>query len=71
MVLLLHEDLANLFPHRVFAQRFALPDTLAIIANGFVSLSRSNRSMSSGFLDVRLTRQNASGHPKPVRSAAR
>ena len=36
MVLLLHEDLANLFRHREFAQRFALPDAIAVIANGFV-----------------------------------
>ena len=36
MVLLLHEDLANLFRHRIFSQRFALPDAIAVIANGFV-----------------------------------
>jgi hypothetical protein len=36
MVVLLREDLANLFRHRVFAQRFALPDVNRIIANGFL-----------------------------------
>src|ERR1019366_3116382 len=36
MVLLLHEDLANLFCHRVFSKRFTLPDAIAVIANGFV-----------------------------------
>ena len=36
MVLLLHQDLANLFRHRVFSKRFTLPDAIAVIANGFV-----------------------------------
>src|ERR1700747_2179800 len=36
MILLLHEDLANLFRHREFSERFALPDAIAIIANGFI-----------------------------------
>ena len=36
MVLLLHEDLANLFRHREFSKRFTLPDAIAVIANGFV-----------------------------------
>src|SRR6266566_354326 len=36
MVLLLHEDLANLFRHRVFSQRFTLSDAIAVIANGLV-----------------------------------
>src|SRR3954469_20221280 len=36
MVLLLHEDLANLFRHREFSQIFALSDSIAVIANGFV-----------------------------------
>src|SRR5689334_5277190 len=36
MVLLLHEDLANLFSHRVFSKRFTLRDAIAVIANGFV-----------------------------------
>src|SRR5579862_919531 len=34
MVLLLHEDLANLFRHREFSKSFALPDAIAVIANG-------------------------------------
>jgi hypothetical protein len=36
MVLLLHEDLANLFCHRIFSERLALPDAIAVIANSFV-----------------------------------
>ena len=36
MVLLLHEDLANLLRHRVFSESFTLPDAIAVIANGFV-----------------------------------
>ena len=36
MVLLLHEDLTNLFRHRVFSKRFTLPDAIAVIADGFV-----------------------------------
>jgi hypothetical protein len=36
MILLLHEDLANLFRHCVFSKRFTLPDAIAVIANGFV-----------------------------------
>src|SRR5665811_362900 len=36
MILLLHEDLANLFRHREFSKRFTLPDAIAVIANGFV-----------------------------------
>ena len=36
MVLLLHKDLANLLRHREFTKSFALPDAIAIIADGFV-----------------------------------
>ena len=36
MVLLLHEDLANLFSHCVFSERFTLRDAIAVITNGFV-----------------------------------
>jgi|SRR5215470_13156294 len=36
MVLLLHEDLANLLRHREFTESFALPDAIAIIEDGFV-----------------------------------
>ena len=36
MILLLHEDLANLFRHRVFSKLFTLPDAIAVIANGLV-----------------------------------
>src|SRR5580698_7609653 len=36
MVLLLHEDLANLFRHRVFSKLFTLPDPITVIANRFV-----------------------------------
>src|ERR1700751_3002247 len=36
MVLLLHQNLADLFRHRIFSKRLALRDALAIIANGFV-----------------------------------
>jgi hypothetical protein len=36
MVLLLHKDLANLFRHRKFPKRFALPDAIAIVTNGVV-----------------------------------
>src|SRR5665647_542052 len=36
MILLLHEDLGNLFRHREFSKRFTLPDAIAVIANGFV-----------------------------------
>jgi hypothetical protein len=35
MVLLLDEDLSNLFRHRVISKRFTLPDAIAAIANGF------------------------------------
>src|ERR1700747_1046099 len=36
VVLLLHQNLTNLFRHCIFSERFALRDALAIIANGFV-----------------------------------
>jgi hypothetical protein len=36
MVLLLHEDLANLFSHRIFSKRFTLRDAIAVITNGFI-----------------------------------
>src|SRR6267143_4396006 len=36
MILLLHEDPANLLGHRVFAKRFTLRDAVAVIANGLV-----------------------------------
>src|SRR6188472_4570264 len=36
MVLLLHQDLANLFSHRILSKRFTLRDSIAVIANGFV-----------------------------------
>src|ERR1700694_1384444 len=36
MVLLLHKDLANLFRHRKFSKRFALPNAIAIVTNGVV-----------------------------------
>src|SRR4030095_5237289 len=36
MVLLLHEDLANLFSQRKFSKRFTLRDAIAVIANGFI-----------------------------------
>jgi len=36
MILLLHEDLTNLFRHRVFPKFFTLPDAIAVIANGLV-----------------------------------
>src|SRR6266550_9137213 len=36
MILLLHEDLANLFRHRVFSKHFTLPDAIAVIADGLV-----------------------------------
>ena len=36
MILLLHEDLANLFRHRLFPKRFTLPDAIAVIADGLV-----------------------------------
>jgi hypothetical protein len=36
MVLLLHENLANLFGHRVFSERFTLPDAISVFANCFV-----------------------------------
>src|SRR6266446_1124481 len=36
MVLLLHENLPNLFCHRVFSKHFTLPDAIAVIANGFI-----------------------------------
>src|ERR1700731_4808495 len=36
MILLLHEDLVNLFRHRVFSKRFTLPDAIAVIADGLV-----------------------------------
>ena len=36
MVLLLHQDLANLFRHRVFSKRFTLRDAVAVITDGFV-----------------------------------
>src|SRR5580693_3837058 len=36
MVLLLHEDLANLFRHCELSQRFTLPDAIPVIANGVV-----------------------------------
>ena len=36
MVLLLHQDLANLFSHRVFSERFTLRDAIAVITNGLI-----------------------------------
>ena len=36
MILLLHDDLANLLGHRVFAKRLTLPNSVAVIANGFI-----------------------------------
>jgi ABC-type multidrug transport system permease subunit len=36
MVLLLHEDLANLLGYRVFPKRFTLTDAVAVIADGLV-----------------------------------
>src|SRR6202023_54591 len=36
MILFVHEDLANLFRHRVFSKRFTLPDAIAVIADGLV-----------------------------------
>ena len=36
MILLLHENLTNLFRHCVFSKRFTLSDAIAVIANGFV-----------------------------------
>jgi len=36
MILLLHQNLADLFRHRVFSKRFTLRDAIAVIANGFV-----------------------------------
>src|ERR1700736_6476864 len=36
MILLLHEDLANLFRHRIFSKRFTLPAAIAVIASSFV-----------------------------------
>src|SRR5215471_5965640 len=36
MVLLLYQDLADLFRHCVFPKRFTLPDAIAVIANGFI-----------------------------------
>ena len=36
MVLLLHENLANLFSHRIFSKRFTLRDAIAVITNGFI-----------------------------------
>jgi hypothetical protein len=36
MILFLHEDLSNLFRHRVFSERFTLRNAFAVIANGLV-----------------------------------
>src|SRR6476619_4084972 len=36
MILLLHQDFANLFGHRKLSKPLTLPDASAIIANGFV-----------------------------------
>ena len=36
MVLLLHEDLANLLSHRIFPKRFTLWNAIAVITNGFI-----------------------------------
>src|SRR5689334_18938551 len=36
MILLLHEDLADLFRHCILFQRFTLTDALSVIANSFV-----------------------------------
>ena len=36
MILFLHQDLANLFSHRIFAERFTLRDAIAIITNGCI-----------------------------------
>src|SRR3984957_21008674 len=36
VILLLHQDFADLLSHGEFAERLALPDTVAVIANGFV-----------------------------------
>jgi hypothetical protein len=36
MILFLHEDLANLFRHGIFSERFTLLDAIAVIADVFV-----------------------------------
>src|SRR5579862_3160476 len=36
MILLLHQDLTNLFRHGIFSKHFTLPDAVAVIADGFV-----------------------------------
>jgi hypothetical protein len=47
MILFLHEDLANLFRHRVFSKRFTLPDAIAVIANGFIFIFEIIRARAS------------------------
>ena len=36
MILLLHQDLANLLSHRIFSKRFTLWNAIAVITNGFI-----------------------------------
>jgi hypothetical protein len=53
MILLLHEDLSNLFRHRLLSKRFTLRNAFAVIANGLVFIIEIKPSMSFAFLDVR------------------
>src|ERR1044071_1739234 len=36
MILFLHQDLTNLFSHRIFSKRFTLRNAIAVIPNGFI-----------------------------------
>src|SRR5437867_13182707 len=36
MILLLHQDLANLLSHRIFSKRFTLWNAIAVITYGFI-----------------------------------
>ncbi|SRR5258708_3978748 len=54
VVLLLHEDVANLFRHRVFSKRLTLPDPIAVIANGLVFVIEIVLERVFGFVDVRI-----------------
>ena len=52
MVLLLHEDLADLLCHGKFAERFALPDALLVIDDGLILVIEIELHMSLAFSET-------------------
>jgi hypothetical protein len=53
VILLLGEDLADLFGERVFSERLALADAVAIIADGLVFIVEIELKHSFASFDVR------------------